>query len=191
MHYTRILGRPAAQLPASWARLLRVARATSAVALVTVLVPSMEACGEDLQARSGLAGAFPSPEAATQAALDALSAGDREAMEALLLTREEHRNLIWYQLPEREYFSFDYVRFLNEKNSGKALSQALGRYRGSELEVLSLSFEKESETYSDFVLHRGAKLTVRRPSDGREGELQLVDVFVEWNGGWKIMNYVE
>lgn len=191
MHYTRILGRPAAQLPASWARLLRVARATSAVALVTVFVPSMEACGEDLQARSGLAGAFPSPEAATQAALDALGAGDREAMEALLLTREEHRNLIWDQLPEREYFSFDYVRFLNEKNSGKALSQALGRYRGSELELLSLSFEKESETYSDFVLHRGAKLTVRRPSDGREGELQLVDVFVERNGGWKIMNYVE
>ena len=191
MHYTRILGRPAAQLPASWARLLRVARATSAVALVTVLVPSMEACEEDLQARSGLVGAFPSPEAATQAALDALGAGDREAMEALLLTREEHRNLIWDQLPEREYFSFDYVRFLNEKNSGKALSQALGRYRGSELEVLSLSFEKESETYSDFVLHRGAKLTVRRPSDGREGELQLVDVFVERNGGWKIMNYVE
>ncbi len=191
MHYTRILGRPAAQLPASWARLLRVARATSAVALVTVLVPSMEACGEDLQARSGLVGAFPSSEAATQAALDALGAGDREAMEALLLTREEHRNLIWDQLPEREYFSFDYVRFLNEKNSGKALSQALGRYRGSELEVLSLSFEKESETYSDFVLHRGAKLTVRRPSDGREGELQLVDVFVERNGGWKIMNYVE
>ena len=191
MHYTRILGRPAAQLPASWARLLRVARATSAVALATVLVPSMEACGEDLQARSGLAGAFPSPEAATQAALDALGAGDREAMEALLLTREEHQNLIWDQLPEREYFSFDYVRFLNEKNSGKALSQALGRYRGSELEVLSLSFEKESETYSDFVLHRGAKLTVRRPSDGREGELRLVDVFVERNGGWKIMNYVE
>ncbi|MCL7972446.1 MAG: DUF2950 domain-containing protein [marine benthic group bacterium] len=191
MHYTRILGRPAAQLPASWARLLRVARATSAVALVTVFVPSMDACGEDLQARSGLAGAFPSPEAATQAALDALGAGDREAMEALLLTREEHRNLIWDQLPEREYFSFDYVRFLNEKNSGKALSQALGRYRGSELELLSLSFEKESETYSDFVLHRGAKLTVRRPSDGREGELQLVDVFVERNGGWKIMNYVE
>ena len=191
MHYTRILGRPAAQLPASWARLLKLARATSAIALVVAATPSLQGCGEDLQARSGLAGAFPSPEAATQAALDALGAGDREAMEALLLTAEEHRNLLWDQLPERAYFSFDYVWFLNEKNTGKALDQALARYRGSEMIVVSLEFEKESETYSDFVLHRGAKLTVRRPSDDREGELRLVDVFVERNGGWKIMNYVE
>jgi hypothetical protein len=191
MHYTRILGRPAAQLPASWARLLRWARATSAIALVVAVTPSMNGCGEDLQARSGLSGAFPSAEAATQAALDALAAGDREAMERLLLTSEEHRTLLWDQLPEREYFSFDYVRFLNEKNSEKAIVQAISRYRGAELEVVSLEFEKESETYSDFVLHRGAQLTVRRPSDGREGEFSLVDVFVERNGGWKIMNYVE
>ena len=88
MHYTRILGRPAAQLPASWARLLKLARATSAIALVVAATPSLQGCGEDLQARSGLAGAFPSPEAATQSAIDSLGAGDREAMEDLLLTAE-------------------------------------------------------------------------------------------------------
>ena len=42
MHYTRILGRPAAQLPASWARLLKLARATSAIALVVAVTPSLQ-----------------------------------------------------------------------------------------------------------------------------------------------------
>lgn len=191
MKYTKILGRPAAELPASWASLLRWSRGAAAVALIVTVMPSLQACAEDLEAQSGLTGAFPSAEAATQAALDALATGDGDALEGLLLTREEHRDLIWDQLPEREYFSFDYVRFLNEKNSGKAINQAVSRYRGSELEVLSITFEKDAETYSDFTLHRGAKLMVRRPSDGREGELKLVDVFVERNGGWKLMNYVE
>ena len=79
MHYTKILGRPAAQLPASWASLLRVARGTAAVALIVTVMPSVQACAEDLEAQSGLDGAFPSPETATQAARDALEAGDRES----------------------------------------------------------------------------------------------------------------
>jgi hypothetical protein len=148
-------------------------------------------CGEDLEARSGLAGAYPSAEAATQAALNALKADDEEGMRALLLTREEHRELLWDELPERTYFSFDYVRLLNEHNTDKAIQRALERYRGADLQVVSIEFEKGTEGYSDFLLHRGAKLTVRRASDGREAEIDLVDVFVERNGGWKLMNYVE
>ena len=41
------------------------------------------------------------------------------------------------------------------------------------------------------TLHRGAKIRVRRASDGEEGEIALVDVLFERNGGWKLMNYVE
>jgi hypothetical protein len=126
-----------------------------------------------------------------QAALDALGDGDRAAMEALLLTREEHRTLVWESLPEKSYFSFDYVRLLNEKNTEKAITRALERYGGQDLELVDVAYGKESETYGDVTLHRGAKIRVRRASDGKEGEIDLVDVLFERNGGWKLMNYVE
>lgn len=184
--------RPAARPPVSdrvrrWRRSLGGLAAT----LVFSMLPLLAGCGEDLEARSGLAGAYPSAEAVTQAALDALQADDEAAMRDLLLTREEHRELLWDELPENTYFSFDYVRLLNEHNTDKAIRRALERYRGADLEVVSIEFAKGTEEYPDFKLHRGAKLTVRRASDGREGQIDLVDVFVERNGGWKLMNYVE
>lgn len=148
-------------------------------------------CGESLEARSGLRDAFRSDSAAIQAALDAVQAEDVEALEAMLLTREEHRTLVWDSLPEKSYFSFDYVRLLNEKNSRKAITRALERYGGQELELVDVEYEKGTETYGDVTLHRGAKIRVRRSSDGEEGEIALVDVLFERNGGWKLMNYVE
>lgn len=148
-------------------------------------------CGESLEARSGLRGAFPSDSAAIQAALDAVQAEDVEALESMLLTREEHRTLVWDSLPEKNYFSFDYVRLLNEKNSRKAITRALERYGGQGLELIEVEYEKGTETYGDVTLHRGAKIRVRRSSDGEEGEIALVDVLFERNGGWKLMNYVE
>jgi len=184
--------RPAARPPVS-GRMQRERRALRGLAatLLVATLPLLAGCGQDLEARSGLAGAYPSAEEITQAALDALRADDPAALRALLLTREEHRDLLWDELPERTYFSFDYVRLLNEHNTNKAIQRALERYRGADLEVVSVEFEKGTEEYSDFRLHRGAKLTVRRRSDGKEGEIDLVDVFVERNGGWKLMNYVE
>lgn len=148
-------------------------------------------CGESPEARSGLRNAFPSDSSAIQAALDAVQAEDVEALEAMLLTRAEHRTLVWDSLPEKNYFSFDYVRLLNEKNSRKAITRALERYGGQELELVDVEYEKGTETYGDVILHRGAKIRVRRVADGEVGEIPLVDVLFERNGGWKLMNYVE
>jgi hypothetical protein len=163
----------------------------SAAFLSMGLVALLVGCGESLEARSGLRGAFPSDTAAIQAALDAVQAEDAEALEAMLLTREEHRTLVWDSLPEKDYFSFDYVRLLNEKSSTKAITRALERYGGQELELLDVEYEKGTETYGDVTLHRGAKIRVRRSATGEEGEIALVDVLFERNGGWKLMNYVE
>ena len=149
------------------------------------------AYGGSLEARSGLEGAFPSDTAAIQVALDAVGVEDRDALEGMLLTRDEHRTLVWDSLPEKNYFSFDYVRLLNEKNSKKAITRALERYGGQDLELVGIEYEKGAETYGDVTLHRGAKIRVRRASDGEEGEIALVDVLFERNGGWKLMNYVE
>lgn len=183
--------RPAARPPASPGRRGRRIQTGSAALVSAGLALAVAACGENLAARSGLSNPYPGDRAVIQAALDALADADRAAMEALLLTREEHRTLVWDSLPEKNYFSFDYVRELNERNTEKAITRALERYGGQELELLEVSYGKVAETYGDVTLHRGAKIRVRRASDGREGEIDLVDVLLERNGGWTLMNYVE
>lgn len=168
----------------------RAPRGSAVLLCVGLLLSALVAgCGEDLDARSGMVNSFPSAESSTQAVLDALAANDREAVQALLLTDEEHRTLLWDQLPERNYFSFEYVADLKAHSNEEGVQEALASYGGQQFEVVSIEFEKGVEEYEGFRLHRGAKLTVRRVSDGREGEIDLVDVFVERNGGWKPMNY--
>ena len=190
----RTEGRSAARPPASPGRGERRSRRGSAaffslLSLIAVVV--LAGYGESLEAKSGLENPWPSDSAAIQAALDAVQVEDRETLEAMLLTRDEHRRMVWDSLPEKNYFSFDYVRLLNEKNSKKAITRALERYGGQDLELIDVEYEKGTETYGDVTLHRGAKIRVRRGSDGEEGEIALVDVLFERNGGWKLMNYVE
>ena len=118
---------------------MRRIRLGSAAFFSLGLVLLQTACGESLETRSGLENPHPSDRAAIQAALDALGSEDRAAMEALLLTRDEHRSLVWDSLPEKNYFSFDYVRLLNEKNTDKAITRAFERYGGQGLEFLEVT----------------------------------------------------
>ena len=58
------------------------------------------------------------------AVLDALQRDDKDALLALMVTKDEHENLLWDQLPSRKHLEFEYVRSLNERNSAKALENA-------------------------------------------------------------------
>jgi hypothetical protein len=123
--------------------------------------------------------------------LDALRQQDGDALRALMVTREEHRDLLWQQLPSSQHFEFDYVRSLNERNSSKAIRNALNDYGGADFEFVSIEFTEPSEQYDGFTLHFGAQLMVRRASDGEEGILPILDVVLEYDGRWKLMNYDE
>jgi hypothetical protein len=112
-------------------------------------------------------------------------------MESLLVTRDEHHDLLWASLPESEHLTFDYARWLNEHNTGKALDRAIERLGGTEFSLVEIEYTKEREEYPGFTLHRGGKLIVVRESDGAEGELILVDVLVERPEGWKLLDYEE
>jgi hypothetical protein len=140
---------------------------------------------------SPLSNSFASPEALAEAVLQALEDEDRDALMALMVTRQEHQNLLWDQLPESNHLPFDYARELNERNTGKAITAALDNYSGTEFEFISIEFTGESEVYEGFTLHFGAVLTVRRASDGVEGTLPILDVVLEYGGRWKLMNYDE
>lgn len=138
---------------------------------------------------SPLSNSFDTPEALVQAVLDALEKEDRDALWALMVTREEHEDLLWEQLPESNHLPFDYARQLNERNSNKGIGQAISRYGGNEFELISIEFTDPPEQYEGFTLYFGTVLTVRRASDGEEGTLPILDVVLEYDGRWKLMNY--
>lgn len=126
-----------------------------------------------------------------KAVLAGLEARDREALEAVLVTRDEHRELLWDELPERTYMSFEVARELNERNTRKALTRALDRYGGQAYQLIEIEFTDPPEVYKTFTWHFGPRLRVRRVSDGREGDLPILDVVLERNGRWKLMNFEE
>lgn len=165
-------------------------RSVLGAVLVAATALGATACG-DLEARSGLANARSSDEAVAREVLDAIASEDRAAMERLLITEEEHRELLWDQLPEKSTWSFDYVRWLNEHNTRKAITRAFEKWGGTEFQLLGIEYRKGVEEYDGFTLHRGAILHVRRTADGAEGTMELLDVLVERRGDWKPMNYTE
>lgn len=132
-----------------------------------------------------------SPEELARAVLAGLEAHDRGALEALLVTRQEHRELLWGELPERTYMSFEVARELNERNTREGLTRALDRYGGEAYELIEIEFTDSPEVYETFTWHFGPRLRVRRLSDGRDGELPILDVVLERNGRWKLMNFEE
>jgi len=138
-----------------------------------------------------LSNSFGSPEALARAVITALEQEDRDALWALMVTSEEHQNLLWEQLPESNHLPFDYARLINERNSTKGIGLAISEYGGNELEFVSIEFTDEPEEYEGFTLHFGTVLVVRRVSDGEEGALPILDVVLEYNGRWKLMNYKE
>lgn len=147
-------------------------------------------CADVVQARA-MARARESPEAVARAVLDAIEHENGRKLERLLVTREEHRALLWPHLPERKTLPFSYVRKLNRHDTREGIDAALRKYGGDELEFLRIEFLEQPERYEDFTLHRGARVWVRRASDGEKGYVGTLDVLVEWNGRWKPMNYAE
>lgn len=130
-------------------------------------------------------------EALVEAVLEALFREDREALQGLLVSRSEYEDLLWPSLPDREHTQFDFVWGLNEANTRKALGQLLSQFGGMRLELLSVTFSSESEIYDSFTLHQGVDVRVRRTDTGGEGTLPSFDVFVDFGGTWKLLNYDE
>jgi len=190
------------EIPIAGQRWSRQAAVALVVLLATGFVPGRPAvpapwaaAGDAIgqEAEGELRSSLPSAEALARAVLRNLEERDREGLEELLITREEHRDLLWEHLPEAEVYEFDYVRHLSERNSRNALSQAFSRYGGRSFELVEISFdESEREEYEDFTLHRKATLRVRDAKTGKVGELPILDVFVEWKGTeWKLLDYEE
>lgn len=167
-------------------------RPVVAAAILAAVVAALagSGCADVVQAR-GMARARESPEAVARAVLDAIERRSERGMRKLLITRDEHRALLWPHLPERGTLPFGYVHELNRHNTGEGIDSALRKWGGAELELIRVEFLREPEHYENFTLHRGARVWVRRASDGEKGYMETLDVLVEWNGRWKPFNYRE
>lgn len=140
---------------------------------------------------AGLTNAYPSGEALARAVIRGLEADSRDSLEALLVTREEHRDLLWPELPERTYLSFERARALNVRNTREGMVRALGRYGGRDFELVRVETGRDTEVYGGFVLHRRVRLVARDAATGQEAALGILDVLLERDGHWKLMNYEE
>jgi hypothetical protein len=132
-----------------------------------------------------------SPEALVESVLSAVAAKDEAALKALLVTREEYETLLWPEMPDKDYTPFEFVWSLAQTNSRKGIRQVLSSYGGLRLELVSVEFPEDPEVYESFTMRPGARVVVRRPDTGEEGVLPTFDVFVEYGGGWKLLNYDE
>jgi hypothetical protein len=172
---------------------LRVRAAAAARTLILMSAISFvpTACGEAEAAPPTLSNAYGSPDALAEAVLHAIRHEDRDALDALRVTQEEHRQYLWEELPESQHVPFDFAWGLNDANSRKGIDQVMAAYGGTDFELVSIVFTRSPETYSTFTVHFGTELRVRRLSDGQEGVLPILDVVLERGGEWKLMNVEE
>jgi len=178
-----------------------ICASTGTLPLLVLLSTSLAGCGGEIgsgrggvgeaQAAVTLSNAYASPRALGEAVLKALRENDKEALNALRITREEHLHLFWPELPESDDTPFDFAWQLNNDRSWQGVNQALAEYGGKAWELLDLAFTDPPEVYPTFTVHFGAQLRVRRVSDGKEGYLPILDVVVERQGQWKLMNFRE
>jgi hypothetical protein len=132
-----------------------------------------------------------SPGALARAAVEALNAGDEEALDSLRITREEYETLLWPVLPDKNHVPFEFVWSVTGPRSRKARREVMGEYDGIPLEFVSVDLGEEVESYDEFTLFKDARMTVRRTDSGEEGVIPLMDVLVEMGGGWKFLNFAE
>ena len=138
-----------------------------------------------------LLNAYPSREALGRAVVRALNRRDRKALGALRVTRGEHRHLLWEQLPEAGSMPWGMAWELMERNSRKGARMAVSDWGGQHLELLRIEVTDDPEEYEGFRLYMDSRLWVRRISDGQEGTIPVLDVLVERNGWWKLLDIEE
>ena len=158
--------------------------------LATVFFLSVSACSE-IPVDSPLANARTSPESLARAALEALNAGDGDALDSLRVTREEYESLLWPALPDRNHVPFDFVWSITDPRSRKARREVMSEYEGIPLEFVKVDLGEDIESYDELTVFREARMTVRRADTGVEGMIPLMDALVEMGGGWKFLNFGE
>jgi hypothetical protein len=140
-----------------------------------------------------LSSTFESPEALARAVLEALATQDVETLKGLPLSKDEFRLYVWPKLPAsnpERGVPFEYAWGDLGQKSRNAIASSYARYKGRNLELLSLSFQDGETDYGSFVVHRESMMRVKDRENGEELDLALFGSVMEWKGRYKLFSYV-
>jgi len=140
-----------------------------------------------------LSSTFESPEALTRAVLEALAKEDVETLKSLPLTKDEFRLYVWPKLPAsrpERGVPFEYGWGDLHQKSRNSIASNYSRYKGRQLDLISVGFQDGSTDYGTFTVHRKASLKVRDRVSGEELQVELFGSVMEWKGKYKLFSYV-
>jgi hypothetical protein len=164
-----------------------VTRTTATLVLLVLLV----SCRAE-QPPEPYAGLNPTKEAAAQAVVDALAAGDVARLTSLAITDVEFRKNIYPELPASDPevgMPADYLWADTNLKSRGQLAETLEEHDGRRLAVESVRFAGRSTDYDRFRVHSDTRLTVRDEA-GQRREVRLFGSMIETPSGWKVYSYI-
>lgn len=135
---------------------------------------------------------FDSPEALGKAFVEALAREDGATLNGYALTEAQFKHYVWPQLPSsrpERNVSFEFGWADLHQKSHNALLHTFSKYKGIPFEFREIRFEDGATDYDTYVVHRDARVLVRR-NDGREEWLDLFGSVMEHDGRYKLFSYV-
>ncbi|MCG6920368.1 MAG: hypothetical protein LJF15_04675 [Acidobacteria bacterium] len=156
------------------------------IVLPVLLLVLVWACGPP---RERFRGALASPEALTEAFLQALEAGDRPRLEGLALSAQEFQLEVFPEMPAYGNIPPDLAWSQLAARSLYGLSTVLHAQRGRSWELEEIVFRGGQTAYQTFVVHREPMLRLRDRRTGEEREMALFGSLLEHDGRYKLFSF--
>lgn len=167
----------------------RLVSACFMVSAVTLLAGALAAgCARP----PALSQTFSSEAALAERILGALAARDIAALQALPLSEDEFRDVVWPELPASRpeaRVPLDYAWRTLAQNSRGHLHEAVHEHGGRRYRLLRVRFDGGSTPYGSFTVHRRARVVVRDAAGG-ERQLRLFGSVLEHDRRFKLFSFV-
>jgi hypothetical protein len=142
------------------------------------------------QSKARLSHASASVDELMTKVLEAIASADVAALEALRITEDEHREVIWPADPGRAAGApLDLAWDMLNRRSQSGARKAIEEFGGRTLNFSGLEFTSGNEHRGNHVLHRGTVLHARDSSRGESLELRFLGSVVDHDGQWKLVSF--
>lgn len=132
-----------------------------------------------------------SPEELSRVFLRALAGRDLAVIKSLRLTKEEFCQYIFPELPSSKVpnLTCDFAWEQATLRSLSGLDKMYTRHQGRKYELVSVRFEKGTESYTSYRVYKETHLTVRDET-GAQAEIRLFGSMLEMDGKYKLFSFV-
>lgn len=169
--------------------------------VATALALTVAGCSDATAGGPGFPGSAPSLEALGRATLDAVVAGDTVRLDGFRLTRQEHDDVVWPELPASAPevgMPVDLVWADIERRNDRALNRILPALAGRRLDFVGTSCRGPLQAFGSFHVLTDCWVTFDAPDRAGEGpvavprfEVQLFKDALVRDGRHKVFRYYE